>query len=83
MLPYVRKQTDSMNRKWNNIQRLLLDREQQLELSSGSYRTFIEHAQDLLAWLDGKLGMGALSGAPPADLDVVEGYQRDVEVNSF
>ena len=59
---------------------MLQEREQQLEISMGSYQSFMEHAQDLLSWLQGKLDMGALFGLPPADLDVVEGFQRDVEV---
>ena len=41
----------------------------------------MEHAQKLLSWLQGKLEMGALFGAPPADLEVVEGYQNDVQVS--
>ena len=66
--------------EWSAVQQLLLDREQQLEISTGDYQAFTEHAQNLLAWLREKLEMGALSGAPPADLDIVEGYQKDVEV---
>ena len=80
-MPYVSKHIATVTSKWASVHQMLRDREQQLELSTGAYQSFMEHAQDLLAWLRGRLDMGALSGSPPADLDVVEGYQREVEVN--
>ncbi len=80
MLPYVRKQTHALKEKWASVQRLLQEREQQLETSTGSYQAFTEHAHSLLSWLRGKLEMGSLFGTPPADLEVVEGYQEEVEV---
>ena len=80
MLPYVRKQIQSLHAKWASVQRLLENREQQLETSMGSYQAFTEHAQSLMAWLHGKLDMRSLFGAPPAGLAVVEGYQQEVEV---
>lgn len=76
----MKKQTLFVVERWGVIHRLLQEREQQLELSTGSYQAFAEHAQTLLGWLQEKLAMDALLGAPPADLEMVEGYQREILV---
>ena len=80
LLPYIKGRVQGALDKWRVIQQLLIDREQQLELSTGSYQAFSEHAENLLNWLRGKLEMSALSGHPPADLEIIEGYQRDIQV---
>lgn len=69
-----------MTRVWSTVQRLLADRDLELELCTGSYQAFLEQAEVLMVWLRGKLGGEVLSGLPPADLEVVEGYQREIEV---
>lgn len=79
-LPYVKACTKVAMEKWGVIQHLLEGREAELEMSSSSYQLFSVQAQKLLSWLLEKLAMNALAAPPPADLDIVEGYHRDVQV---
>ena len=80
MLPYVKRRLQSVLDKWSSVDRLLIEREQKLEMSTGSFQAFYTHAEGLLNWLRRKLEMGALSGHPPADLEIVEGYQKEIKV---
>lgn len=80
-LPFMKTCVNVAMEKWAVIQRLLEARETDLEMSSNSYQLFSRKAEKLFKWLSGKLEMSALADPPPADLGVVEGYHRDVQVS--
>ena len=82
-VPYVKTCFRVAVEKWDTIQRLLEAREAELEMNSNSYQLFNLQAEKLLNWLNEKLDMSALSAPPPADLEVVEGYHKDVQVSFF
>ena len=79
-LPYVKTGVKVAMDKWGVVQRLLEARENDLEMSSNSYQVFRQKAEKLFNWLREKLDMRALAATPPADLEIVEGYHRDVKV---
>lgn len=79
-LPYIRNRVKVAAKKWSSVQRLLQEREHQLEMSMGSMVAFLEAVAELLNWIEEKLRLEALSAAPPASLPVLRGYMETVEV---
>ena len=79
-LPYIRNRVKLAAKKWSSVQRLLEEREHQLEMSMGSMVAFLEAVAELLTWTEEKLRLDALSATPPASLPVLRGYVETLEV---
>ena len=79
-LPYIRNRVKLAAKKWSSVQRLLEEREHQLEMSMGSMVAFLEAVAELLTWTEEKLRLDALSATPPASLPALRGYVETLEV---
>jgi hypothetical protein len=66
--------------RWDKLQRLLKEREQQLEMSSGSMQDYLENLQNLLNWMDGELQRESLTAVPPAHAPWLKGYLEQLQV---
>ena len=80
LLPYVKRRTTSILDKWSKLHRFLKEREQQLEMSSGSMHEYIENLQNLLNWIDGELKRDSLAATPPAHAPQLKGYLEQLRV---
>ena len=74
-LPYFRNKMNAMTTKWGGVQRLLRDRENQLEMCLGNMVVFLEGVEEFLTWIRNQGGLKCLSSAPPADLSKLQAYQ--------
>ena len=77
-LPYFRTKMRVMSVKWGEVQRLLRDRENQLELSLGNMVVFLEGVEQLLTWIRDQTGLACLSSIPPANLAGLNSFQTGV-----
>ena len=80
LLPYVKRRTTSILDKWSKLQRLLKEREQQLEMSSGSMQDYLENLQNLINWMDGELQRESLAATPSAHAPQLKGYLEQLQV---
>ena len=80
-MPYVKRRTSSILSKWTKLQRLLKEREQQLEMSSGSMQEYLEYLQNLLDWIDRELKQDSLVATPPAHAQLLKGYLDQLQVS--
>ena len=67
-------------KKWSNVKQLLRERENQLELSLGTTVVFLQTVAELLAWLEEKLQLEAISATPLASVESLRGFVEIVEV---
>lgn len=67
-------------KKWSNVKQLLRERENQLELSLGTTVVFLQTVAELLAWLEEKSQLEAISATPPASVESLKGFVEIVEV---
>ena len=67
-------------KKWSNVKQLLRERENQLELSLGTTVVFLQTVAELLAWLEEKSQLEAISATPPANVESLKGFVEIVEV---
>ena len=79
-LPYIKRRTSSIFAKWAKLQKLLKEREQPLEMSSGSMQDYLERFQNLLDWIDQELQRDALVVVPPARAQLIKGYLGQIQV---
>ena len=79
-LPYIKRRTSPIFAKWAKLQKLLKEREQQLEMSSGSMQDYLERFQNLLDWIDQELQQDALVVVPPAHAQLIKGYLGQIQV---
>ena len=77
---YVKRRTASTSTQWGKLQRLLKEREQQLEMSSGSMQEYLEGLQNLLDWSEEQLALDSLIATPPAHAQQLKGYLEQLQV---
>ena len=63
-LPYFRNKMVAVSTKWGGVQRLLRDRENQLEMSLGNMVLFLEGAEQLVEWVGQWAGPDVTSDSP-------------------
>ena len=73
-LPYFRTKMVAVTTKWGGVQRLLRDRESQLEMSLGNMVVFLEGAGQLVSWVRGRRERECVCGLPPANLTLLQTY---------
>ena len=81
LLPYVKRRTSSILDKWSRLERFLREREQQLEMSSGSMQDYLENLKNLLNWIDGELRRESLEATPSAHAPLLKGYLTQIQVS--
>ena len=74
-LPYFRNKIRAIATKWADVQRLLRDRENQLEMSLGNMVVFLEGVDGFLDWVREQGALECLCSGPPADLSELQTYQ--------
>lgn len=77
-LPYFRTKIHAMTTKWGGVQRLLRDRENQLEMCLDNMVVFLEGVNSFLEWIRDQHTLSCLSSIPPADLTQLKIYQTGI-----
>ena len=77
-LPYFRNKLRTMTTKWGGVQRLLRDRENQLEMCLGNMVVFLEGVDEFLTWVRNQGALDCLSRGIPADVSDLQAYQTGV-----
>ena len=73
-LPYFRNKMVAVSTKWGGVQRLLRDRENQLEMSLGNMVLFLEGAKQLVEWVGQWAGLQCVGGGIPASLPQLQAF---------
>lgn len=79
-LPYFRNRLRTVATKWGDVQRLLRERENQLELCLGNMVVFMKGVEEFLTWVWNQGTLKCLSLDPPADLPELQSYQSGIHV---
>ena len=74
-LPYFRNKMHAVTANWGGVQRLLRDRENQLEMSLGNMVVFLEGVEEVLTWIQNQTVLECLCSIPPADLTLLKHFQ--------
>lgn len=74
-LPYFSNRLRTVATKWGDVQRLLRERENQLELCLGNMVVFMKGVEEFLTWVRNQGALKCLSMDPPADLPELQSYQ--------
>ena len=82
-LPYFRNKMVAMTTKWGGVQRLLRDRESQLELSLGNMVLFLEGAEQQVEWVGQRAGLECVGGGIPASLPQLQALLTGKTLLSF
>ena len=67
--------------KWRKIEQMLLEREEKLEINSGTMVEFFEGVDNLLGWIDQKLRLDCVAALFPADHGQLTALREQVEVS--
>ena len=77
-LPYFKNKARAMATKWAGVQRLLRDRENQLEMSLGNMVLFLEGVDEFLLWVQNQRGLDCISLPPSADMAELQADQEAI-----
>ena len=73
-LPYFKNKMAAMTTKWGGVQRLLRDREGQLEMSLGNMVLFLEGVEEVVVWVGQWAGLPCVGGGIPASLSRLQTF---------